>query len=107
MTRRVRFDHAHSSATGTAFTGATFTIIGGFVDFGPGAEWRKPRTPERLAMIARARKVRELARRPGTPEEGAAATAMLAKMLGENGLDERELDSQEPQVTITVRTYRR
>lgn len=90
------------TTTGTA-TGFGFTIIGGMVDFGPGVDWRKPRTPERLAAIEKARKVRALARRPGTPEEGEAAARMLAKIMVEHGIHASELDAPLTQIVITVR----
>ena len=59
----------------------------------------------RRALIARARKVRALAERPGTPQEGLAARALLDRLLRENGLTLRDLDDGGPAaVTIIVRS---
>lgn len=49
--------------------------------------------PERYAAIARARRIRALADRPGTPHEGEAARRALARFLESHELTIADLDA--------------
>lgn len=49
---------------------------------------------DRQAVIARARKIRSLAMRPGTEDEGRSAKAMLDGLVAKYGLTEQELADQ-------------
>lgn len=52
-----------------------------------------PRDPARERALARARKIKALAERPGTAEEGKAARAALRRFVKDHKLTMREVDS--------------
>jgi len=66
-------------------------ILEGMRLFFAAAAQAAPRDPVRIAAIARARKIRALADRPGTPEEGAAARRALRRFLTTNDLELEDL----------------
>lgn len=58
----------------------------------------------RQTLIERARKVKRLADSPGTDGEGAAAKAVLVRMVRENGITAAELAGVAPSMGVTIVT---